>query len=226
VVALSADRGLPDTERASIFIVQGRGPLRYLAEPFAHRTRARRVKQFLRLAGVDATTRIVDIGCGPSGLLGLAPGLNVTGVDIRSHDGYPGRLVCADATERLPFADNEFDLAYSSSVIEHISPERRATFAHEVRRVARGWYVQTPAFEFPIEPHSLLPAAHWLPRSVRRRYWRLGTSQDDPDEIYMMRQREMEALFGPAFPEVVGPFIKSWICMRPPSPRASRGSGE
>ncbi len=28
--------------------------------------------------------------------------------------------------------------------------------------------MQTPAYECPIEPHFLVPAVHWLPRSVRR----------------------------------------------------------
>src|SRR6185503_9355983 len=42
---------------------------------------------------------------------------------------YPGPFVQADATERLPFADGQFDLAYSSSVIEHVPREQRAAFA-------------------------------------------------------------------------------------------------
>ena len=63
-----------------------------------------------------------------------------------------GPFVQADATERLPFDDGAFDLAYSSSVVEHVAPARRAAFAAEVRRVARGWFVQTPAWSFPIEP--------------------------------------------------------------------------
>jgi SAM-dependent methyltransferase len=202
--------------RRRVFVDQGHGPLRYLAEPFAQHARARRLEQFRRLATIDYATRIVDIGCGPAGLLGLAPDLSVVGVDIREYHEYPGPLVCADATERLPFADNEFDLAYSSSVIEHIAPEKRSDFARELRRVARGWYVQTPAVGFPIEPHALLPAAHWLPRPLRRRYWRLGTTHDDPDEIHLLRRRELEALFGPAFPERFGPLIKSWISVRLP----------
>ncbi len=79
-----------------------------------------------------------------------------------------------------------------------------------------GWYVQTPAFEFPIEPHSLLPGAHWLPLRLRRRYWRIGATRDDADEIELLRRKELEYLFGPAFPERFGPLTKSWICLRLP----------
>jgi hypothetical protein len=106
---------------------------------------------------------------------------------------------------------------YCSSVIEHVPPARRAAFAAEVRRVGRGWFVQTPAFSFPIEPHSLLPGAHWLPPRLRKPYWRLGAA-GDWEEISLLSRREMEALFGPALPERVGPIVKSWVCVRAASP--------
>lgn len=187
-----------------------------VAERFSQRARRRRVEQLVHLAAILPSTRIVDIGCGPMGLRELAPDLDITGVDMRHHPGYPGPFVCADATEPLPFSDGEFDLAYSNSVIEHIPVEKRPAFAREVRRVARGWYVQTPALGFLLEPHSLLPAAHWLPASWRRRYWQLGASGSDPDTIQLLARDELEALFGPAFPERFGPVVKSWISFRKP----------
>jgi len=169
----------------------------------------------MRRASITPQTRILDVGSGELGLRELAPHLNITGLDLQDRPSYPGPFVRADATERLPFADDEFDIAYANSVIEHIAPERRASFAREIRRVARGWYVQTPAFGFPIEPHALLPAAHWLPPKLRRRYWRLGAGSD-PDTIQLLRKAEMESLFGPAFAERFGPLAKSWICLRTP----------
>jgi SAM-dependent methyltransferase len=184
-----------------------------LVEPFSRRARAHRLENFRAAAGVGPATRIVDVGCGGLGLISLAPDLNITGVDLHQRPEYPGPLVQADATDHLPFDDNEFDFAYCNSVIEHIAPERREVFARETRRVARGWYVQTPAVSFPIEPHSLLPGAHWLPMSIRRPYWRLGAGSN-VDEIQLLRRRELEALFGPATRERVGPFTKSWICLR------------
>jgi hypothetical protein len=158
--------------------------------------------------------RIVDIGCGALGLRALEPALDITGVDVAPRPSYPGPFVLADATQRLPFADKEFDLAYSSSVIEHIARDRRAAFAAELRRVSRGWFVQTPAFSFPIEPHALLPLAHWLPARARRAYWRLGAAGAWED-IALLRRRELEELFGPAVAERWGPFVKSWIAIVP-----------
>jgi SAM-dependent methyltransferase len=187
-----------------------RGPLPRLAEPFAKRARARRHARFLALVAPSAQMRILDVGCGALGLRGLAPDLDITGVDLVERPSYPGPFVRADAAERLPFADGEFDLAYCNSVIEHIEAARRPAFAAELRRVARGWYVQTPARSFPIEPHSLLPGAQWLPVALRRRYWRLGAT-GAWEEVALLRRGELEALFGVAEPERFGPLTKSWI---------------
>jgi Methyltransferase domain len=188
--------------------------------PLAARARARRHAEFFGRTGVRPGMRVVDVGCGSLGLRALEPGLDVTGVDLAPRPDYPGPFVRADAAAGLPFADGEFDLAYSSSVIEHVPPERRAAFAAEVRRIARGWFVQTPARSFPIEPHALLPFAHWLPVPVRRRYWRLG-AMGHWEDIRLLGRRELEALFGPAAPERVGPLTKSWVAIRPVSAPAA-----
>ncbi|MDP9399390.1 MAG: class I SAM-dependent methyltransferase [Actinomycetota bacterium] len=192
-----------------------RGPLARLADPVAARARARRHATFFALTGVTRASRIVDVGCGALGLRALEPELDVTGVDLVDRPGYPGPFVRADATERLPFPDDAFDLAYSSSVVEHVAPGLRAAFAAEVRRVARGWYVQTPARSFPIEPHALLPFAHWLPVGLRRAYWRLGAA-GAWEEISLLGREELAALFGePVLAERLGPLVKSWVALRP-----------
>jgi SAM-dependent methyltransferase len=192
-----------------------RGRLRArLASPAAARARARRHAQFFGLTGLRPDMRVVDIGCGALGLRALEPGLDITGVDLQPRPQYPGPFVLADATRRLPFDDGAFDLAYASSVIEHIQPVDRPAFAAEVRRVAHGWFVQTPAWSFPIEPHALLPAAHWLPPTLRRPYWRLGAAGAWED-IRLLRRTELVELFGePILAERVGGLVKSWIALR------------
>ena len=186
-----------------------------LASPLAERARARRHERFFALTGLQPGMRVVDVGCGALGLRGLEPGLDVTGVDLVARPEYPGPFVQADAAQRLPFDDAAFDLAYSSSVVEHVEPERRAAFAAEVKRVARGWFVQTPAWSFPIEPHALLPFAHWLAPTLRRPYWRLGAAGSWED-IDLLRRAELAALFGePILAERFGGLVKSWIALRP-----------
>ncbi len=81
--------------------------------------------------------------------------------------------------------------------------------------MGRGWFVQTPAFSFPVEPHALLPFAHWLPVALRRRYWRFGAA-GAWEEIALLRRGEMEQLFGRARAERFGPLVKSWVCVSRP----------
>ena len=201
-----------------------RGPLARIAAPFAARARAARHDRFFALTAVEPGARVLDVGCGRLGLRALEPRLDITGVDLIDRPDYPGSFVRADASEELPFESDEFDLVYSSSVIEHVAPSRRARFAAEIRRVGRGWFVQTPAFSFPIEPHALLPAAHWLPPRLRARYWRLGAA-GEWEEISLLRRPELEELFGPALPERFGPLVKSWVCVKVPGPgRTARAS--
>jgi SAM-dependent methyltransferase len=185
-----------------------------LAERFSGRARVRRHERFFSATRIAPDARILDVGCGVLGLRALEPDRDITGTDIVPRPTYPGPFVLADAAEALPFDDDEFDLAYCSSVIEHVPVERREAFARELRRVAKGWFVQTPAKSFPIEPHALLPAAHWLPKRLRARYWRLGAG-GRPEEVELLSRAELEALFGAPVRERLGPLTKSWISIRP-----------
>lgn len=54
------------------------------------------------------------------------------------------------------FQDNEFDAVFSNSVIEHVGDyEAQRQMANEIMRVGKRYFVQTPNFYFPIEPHIL-----------------------------------------------------------------------
>ncbi len=192
-----------------------RGPVARIAGPIAGRLRARRHAQLFRLTGVAPGARILDVGCGTLGLRAQEPDLDITGVDVVDRPTYPGPFVRADATARLPFPDDAFDLVYSSSVVEHIPPALRPAFSRELRRVGRALYVQTPAYSFPVEPHALLPAAHWLPVPLRKPYWRLG-AQGHWEDVHLLRRREVAGLFPGAtvVAERLGPLTKSWIAVR------------
>jgi SAM-dependent methyltransferase len=103
------------------------------------------------------------------------------------------RVVRADG-RRLPFADGEFDVGFSNAVIEHVDGGRdgQRRFAHELSRVARRVFVTTPNRFFPIEVHTLLPFAHWLPPALRDRAIRARGFDATLD---LLGPRELASLF-------------------------------
>lgn len=133
------------------------------------RLRARRMTQFETLFGLNENTTVLDVG----GALGIWASVtarpNVTILNLRSANSSPGCLdVIGDGT-MLPFADQSFDVVFSNSVIEHVGRiEKQQSFAKEVMRVGRRFYVQTPNRWFPVEPHLLTPLIHFIPVRVRR----------------------------------------------------------
>jgi hypothetical protein len=78
-------------------------------------------------------------------------------------------VVVADGRD-LPFPDDSFDVGFSNAVIEHVGTrEEQARFVSELVRTCFRTMIATPNAAFPIDPHTLLPFVHWLPRRLRHR---------------------------------------------------------
>ena len=79
-------------------------------------------------------------------------------------------VVQADGRE-LPFPDGAFDIGFSNAVVEHVrgGREEQRRFVHELCRCSRRAFLTTPNRFFPLEVHTLVPFAHWLPRELRDR---------------------------------------------------------
>jgi hypothetical protein len=77
------------------------------------------------------------------------------------------RFVVADGRS-LPFEADAFDIGFSNAVIEHVgSRADQKRFVEEMVRTCRTVFIATPNAGFPLDPHTLLPFVHWLPRRVR-----------------------------------------------------------
>jgi methyltransferase family protein len=154
--------------------------------------RNRRARLFLDRLQPLATDEIIDLGGGKGGYLaGILPyRSNVTIADVDpavltiAAETYGFGTVRLDGSGVFPIADQEYDVVFCSSVIEHITGPRevifdildskqfaasarvaQANFAAELRRVGKRYFVQTPYKYFPVEPHSFLPFfIVWLPR--------------------------------------------------------------
>jgi len=198
--------------------------------------RRRRMARFYSLFRLTEQTRLLDIGGAPNTWIAEsrdALKIPVTLVNLRFPDpdaATDGRFttVAGDATH-LPFADASFDIAFSNSVIEHMTTwERQQAFAAEARRVARALWIQTPARSFPLEPHLLAPFFQHLPRALQRRMarrftlWGLLTRPSDArvdemlSDIRLLTLREMTELFPDCriLRERVLGLTKSYIAVR------------
>jgi SAM-dependent methyltransferase len=77
------------------------------------------------------------------------------------------KFVVADGRS-LPFADRTFDIGFSNAVVEHVgSLADQRQFVSELLRTCKRVFISTPNAHFPVDPHTLLPFVHWLPRRIR-----------------------------------------------------------
>ena len=137
----------------------------------------------------------------------------------------------------LPYRDGEFDICHSNSTVEHVGTwARKVAFAREARRVAPAYFVQTPNFWFPWEPHFGLPFYHWLPDPgklwLSQRFslgWQTKAGRDVDDgmrqvEYASLLTRQMMAHLFPDGQLVTERLIglpKSFTAIRGPSVAAS-----
>lgn len=114
-------------------------------------------------------TRILDVGGTPWFWDEFPRQLDITFLNLCIDWPPNGFRVIAGDARKMPFTGNSFDIVFSNSVIEHLGTwERQQQMASEMRRVAAHYFVQTPNFWFPFEPHYLAPFVQYLPPSVRR----------------------------------------------------------
>jgi hypothetical protein len=140
------------------------------------RLRRRRFRLFWNLLQqIPPPRRVLDVGGNPAywQSMALEYPLSGTQVVLLNLEAWPVSLpgfssLAGDGRDLGRFADGEFDLVHSNSTIEHVgSWEDQQRMAQEVQRVGRGYFIQTPNRNFPLEPHFLMPLFQFYPQSVQ-----------------------------------------------------------
>ena len=190
------------------------GLLWRLSAPLTLRSRGAKFDLFISTIGADPRHLILDVGGGAHEARG--------GNYFEGHYPYPERLVtCVYGIDKelagfrrqhpriqvvagdgraLPFGDQVFDVAVSNAVIEHVgSRAQQRAFVAELARVARRVFLATPNHWFPVDMHTLIPIAHYLPPRPRFAiYRRLGRDNwASLDRLNLLTARELRAMAPP-----------------------------
>lgn len=104
------------------------------------------VPTFRDCYGLDANSRVLDVGCGKGFMLHdfarLIPGITVKGVDISEYaianaiDDMKPHVQVADA-RRLPFPGKSFDLVISITTVHNLERDGVIQALREIERVSR-----------------------------------------------------------------------------------------
>jgi hypothetical protein len=196
--------------------------------------RPRRIKLFIELIQPKPEETLLDVG----GCPGFWKDVNIQVARIDTlnlqHQEEPPeshkpriRSLVGDGCN-LPFANQEYPIAFSNSVIEHVGDfEAQSKFAREIRRTGQRIWVQTPAYAFPIEPHALMPFVHWFPWKIRKMLIKLSPValmwKGEVSDFYgimketrLLKKSEMQSLFPDCtiLTEKFLGFSKSYIAYR------------
>lgn len=202
---------------------------------FANKLRARRFRQFEALASrLPRPLRLLDVG-GTNAFWENRGWhqrndveiliLNLSAEEQRHANIKP---LAGDARNLSQFRDRSIDVVFSNSVIEHLfSFENQRRMASEIQRVGKAFWVQTPNYWFPIEPHFHFVGWQWLPVEARTSILRRRTCGwrgpcPDPigarrlvEEVRLLTRKELRELFPHAnlVAERFCGFVKSWIAV-------------
>ncbi|PJA96838.1 MAG: methyltransferase type 11 [Ignavibacteriales bacterium CG_4_9_14_3_um_filter_34_10] len=116
--------------------------------------------------------------------------------------------ILADGRDLSAIQVGYYDIIFSNSVIEHVGDfEDQEKFANEIRRVGKKYFIQTPNYYFPFEPHFLFIGFQFLPVKFRAsliRHFNLGWFKKEMDykksleiakSVRLLKKKEIQILF-------------------------------
>jgi hypothetical protein len=208
------------------------------SESYANRVRKKRMKSFAAYFPeiVNSHIRILDLGGTINYWKQIGyennEKIEITLLNLQEQPSYSSNIssVSGDACDLSRFKDKSYDIVFSNSVIEHVGGfKRQKEMASELIRVGKGYFVQTPNYWFPLEPHFLIIGFQYMPGWLRRlliMHFNLGwyqkikekkTAKEVSDSIHLLSKKKLQILF-PGAIIVREPFLlltKSFIAIKP-----------
>src|SRR5689334_2343132 len=188
--------------------------IRGLAARVSARSRRRKLALFFESMRPTAETTVVDVGVSDGGygedMLGTANFFEalypwperIVAVSTQYltvfREAFPQVTAVRADGRALPFLDGEFDIGFSNAVVEHLPDlESQRAFVAELCRVSRRVFLTTPNRRFPIDTHTLVPVAHWLPEERRDAVYR-ALRRPEGLGLRLLSPAAFLALFPPA----------------------------
>jgi ubiquinone/menaquinone biosynthesis C-methylase UbiE len=116
--------------------------------------------------------------------------------DFNKH--YPKvKLIFGDG-KNLDFPDNYFDIVFCNAVVEHVGEyQEQKKFIHEICRVGKKIFVATPNYWFPLDAHTLIPFAHWLPQKIKGKIYKMFGREywADINHLNLLTAKDFISLF-------------------------------
>ena len=174
----------PDDDRAIDYFGKD-NPLIRLKSKQSIKARRAMFDVFMDKMKATEDSKVIDIGVTPDRTLADSNAFEqfypwkgrVTATSFEDasflEDQYPGMRFIQTDGKALPFEDKEFDIAYSSAVLEHVgSAADQREFLLEMMRITKRFFLAVPNRWFPLELHTFIPLTHWLPKPMHRRVLR------------------------------------------------------
>ncbi len=168
--------------------------------------------------GATKPLRLLDVGCGVGNFHPLLAGevAALSGTDLsaacvaRAAERNPGVSYQAYDGERLPWADDSFDAAFTVCVMHHVPPVQWPAFAAEMKRVVRPGGLVAVFEHNPVNP---------LTRRI------VDNCEFDADAVLLRQGKTRELLAGAGFGQVTSRSILSIPSMGPMTRRIDLALG-
>jgi ubiquinone/menaquinone biosynthesis C-methylase UbiE len=199
---------------------------RWSLAPLARRRRRQVVDRFLAwMCPIPDRATLLDVGGPGLATVLLAPYFKtVVAVNLDPEALSPSHIADPESFVRimgdgciLPLRDKSVDLVLCDNVIEHVREQAREGLISELRRVSKnGFFITTPNYWFPFEPHYHMPLFQFLPLHWRESLLRrasFGWVSDPNEFIRLLSRRDLQRLLPEATVNGIGftPFPETLV---------------